>query len=309
MTESNLRNRKKEKRDSDNESEKEEKKVTQVKQAPAKAKNSCSGCCTHGIIMCILACIMGVLAYYQCVQVKNAQTLLRELKEDRKEMCVDYEHHHKEEKQHFSQADLLPYFAVTFEGGLSYESEWLKNFLATKDITQEDRYKNEVDEMKRREALYGPYIENGFKNDDRFYIKLSSPEVGYGLFAKTDIPAGSVIGVYGGRLTRVVANGVTDTDYAWSYQNYQDPETGENFEICIDGRVYGTWLRFVNHKHDSEANLYGMYVPYKNNWYLMYHARHFIPKDEELFTSYGDFYWEARKDSHHFQAEPEKNYE
>ncbi len=70
-------------------------------------------------------------------------------------------------------------------------------------------------------------------------LQLSSPEVGYGLFAKTDIPAGSVIGVYGGRLTRVVANGVTDTDYAWSYQNYVDPETNENFEICIDGRVYG----------------------------------------------------------------------
>jgi len=87
-------------------------------------------------------------------------------------MCVDYEHKAKVEKQHFSQADLLPYFAVTFEGGLSYESQWLKDFLATKDITQEERYKNEEAEMKRREALYGPYIENGFKNDDRFYIKV-----------------------------------------------------------------------------------------------------------------------------------------
>jgi len=312
MTESNLRNRKKEKKEKDTEHEvkhevKEEKKATQVKNQNQKSCDGC--CCKQGIIMCILACVMGVLAYYQCLQIKNAQGILKDLKEDRKEMCVDYEHKAKVEKQHFSQADLLPYFAVTFEGGLSYESQWLKDFLATKDITQEERYKNEEAEMKRREALYGPYIENGFKNDDRFYIKLSSPEVGYGLFAKTDIPAGSVIGVYGGRLTRVVANGVTDTDYAWSYQNYEDPETGETFEICIDGRVYGTWLRFVNHKHDSEANLYGMYVPYKNNWYLLYHARNFIAKDEELFTSYGDFYWEARKDSHHFQAEPKKNYE
>jgi len=305
MTENTLKNRKKEKKDSDTEEEKEVKKVTQVKKEDAKCEG---GCCKSSLAMCVIVAILAFLACYQSIQIKSAETLLNEIKHDRKELCESYEHKGKKEKQHFAQSDLLRYFAVTFEGGLSYESEWLKDFLSKQDITQEDRYKNEAEEMKRRTALYGPYIENGFENDDRFYIKLSSPEVGYGLFAKTDIPAGSVIGVYGGRLTRVIANGVTDTDYAWSYQNYVDPETNENFEICIDGRVYGTWLRFVNHKHDSEANLYGMYVPYKNNWYLLYHARNFIAKDEELFTSYGDFYWEARKDSHHFEAEPEKNY-
>jgi len=311
MAEGNLKNRKKEKKETETEEVKKEvkkevqkEKVTQVKKESCKCE---SGCCVSSLIMCIIVAALAYLAYFQFTQIKNAETLLNEIKNDRKELCQN--HKGKKEKQHFAQSDLLPYFAVTFEGGLSYESEWLKDFLSKQDITQEDRYKNEAEEMKRRTALYGPYIENGFENDDRFYIKLSSPEVGYGLFAKTDIPAGSVIGVYGGRLTRVVANGVTDTDYAWSYQNYVDPETNENFEICIDGRVYGTWLRFVNHKHDSEANLYGMYVPYKNNWYLLYHARNFIPKDEELFTSYGDFYWEARKDSHHFEAEPEKNYE
>jgi len=306
MTESTLKNRKKDKKDSDNEEERVEKKVE--KRVVAKEKTCEKGCCKCYIVMAILAVLMGVIAYYQLAQIKNAQTLLRDLKNDRKAMCNDFESKARKEKRHFSQSDLLPYFAVSFEGGLSYESEWLKEFLSKKDITQEERYKNEEEEMKRRESLYGPFIENGFEHDDRFYIKLSSPEVGYGLFAKTDIPAGSVIGVYGGRLTRVLSNGITDTDYAWSYQNYEDPETGEKFEICIDGRVYGTWLRFVNHKHDSEANLYGMYVPYKNNWYLLYHARNFIPKDEELFTSYGDFYWEARKDSHHFEAKPEDNY-
>jgi hypothetical protein len=313
MTESNLKNRKKEKKDTEQgekkatekkvQEKKEEKKVVEVKNQKCE-----KSCCTSSIVMCILVVIMGCLAYYQCVQINNAKSLLEDLKNDRKNMCANYEHKAHAEKQHFAQSDLLRYFAVTFEGGLSYESEELKEFLATKDITQEERYKNEEEEMKRRESLYGPYIENGFEHDDRFYIKLSSPEVGYGLFAKTDIPAGSVIGVYGGRLTRVLPNGATDTDYAWSYQNYEDPKTGETFEICIDGRVYGTWLRFVNHKHDSEANLYGMYVPYKNNWYLMYHARNFIAKDEELFTSYGDFYWEARKVTHPFESHPEYQY-
>jgi len=311
MAENNLKNRKKEKKE-DKKEKREEEVVEERKEEQKVSQNNnkkCEkGCCLSSIIMVLMAAAMGALAYYQFIQIKNAETLLNDLKNDRKAMCHNFEHKVKAEKQHFAQSDLLRYFAVSFEGGLSYESEELKEFLATKDITKEERYMNEEEEMRRRESLYGPYIENGFENDDRFYIKLSSPEVGYGLFAKTDIPAGSVIGVYGGRLTRVLPNGATDTDYAWSYQNYEDPETGESFEICIDGRVYGTWLRFVNHKHDSEANLYGMYVPYKNNWYLLYHSRSFIAKDEELFTSYGDFYWEARKESHHFQAEPEKNY-
>jgi len=309
MTE--LKHRKKEKKDSsEKEGEKiEDKKVSKTIKEKKIEQEKGKGCFCPGLIVkAAIVCIMAVLACYQCSQIKKAKTLLEDLNNDRKAMCVNFEHKAKEEKRHFSQADLLPYFAVTFEPRLSFENQWLKDFLATKNITEEDRYKNEEAEMKRRESLYGPYIENGFEHDDRFYIKLSSPEVGYGLFAKTDIPAGSVIGVYGGRLTRVYQNGITDTDYAWSYQNYEDPETGETFEICIDGRIYGTWLRFVNHKHDSEANLYGMYVPYKNNWYLMYHARNFIAKDEELFTSYGDFYWEARKDSHHFEAAPEDNY-
>ena len=108
----------------------------------------------------------------QCVQINNAKSLLEDLKNDRKNMCANYEHKAHAEKQHFAQSDLLRYFAVTFEGGLSYESEELKEFLATKDITQEERYKNEEEEMKRRESLYGPYIENGFEHDDRFYIKV-----------------------------------------------------------------------------------------------------------------------------------------
>lgn len=272
-----------------------------------ECKRECNkGCCCRCLAEVFVVVLLIVLSCYQFKELKKAEVILNEINDDHTEMCKNYKHQKALEKPRFSQKDLLRYFAVTFEGGERYESEWLENFINSQNIYKEERYTNDEAEMRRRESVYGPYIENGFKDDDRFYIKLSSPEVGYGLYAKTDIPAGSVIGVYGGRLVRVQPNGVTDTDYAWSYQNYQVEETNETFEICIDGRVYGTWLRFVNHKHDSEANLYGMYVPYKNRWYLLYMSRNFIAKDEELFTSYGDFYWDARKETHHYEAEPDQ---
>ena len=76
----------------------------------------------------------------------------------------------------------------------------------------------------------------------KIYIKiqLSSPEVGYGLFTNVDILPHTVIGVYHGVLTHVKP-GYTNTDYAWDYGTFPDPETGENVEICIDGRTYGNY--------------------------------------------------------------------
>jgi len=37
-------------------------------------------------------------------------------------------------------------------------------------------------------------------------------------------------------------------------------------------------------------------------------TRKFVPKDAELFISYGDNYWNARTETHNFEAEPEKAY-
>lgn len=310
MTEGKNLKQRKEKSSSPEPVKESEKKTTLKSENKACCKGKCEKdcCCGASLLKLIIIALMGVLLYYQSNQISKASKIITDLNTNRESMCQNFKIEKSKEKPHYSQDDLLRYFAVSFEGGVSPENEWMAKFIESQNIYNEERYTSDAEEMKRRENLYGPYIERGFKDDDRFYIKLSSPEVGYGLFAKTDIPAGSVIGVYGGVLSRVKGNGVTDTDYSWSYQNYDDPETGEKFEVCIDGRVHGTWLRFVNHKHDSEANLYGMYVPYKNRWYLMYHARNFIAKDEELFTSYGDFYWDARKDSHHFEAEPDQNY-
>jgi len=245
---------------------------------------------------------------FQITQIKKTTGIIEDIGTSiRSEVCETYHEEHPEEK-HFTLKDLESIFSVKLALKTVSENDFIENLLNGMDITQGERYQQDVIEYERRTVQYGPLIERGYEFDERFYIKLSSQEVGYGLFAKVDILPNTIVGVYHGTLTQV-KQGLTNTDYAWDYGTFPNPENPEeNVEICIDGRTYGTWLRFVNHKEDAEANTYAMYVPYKNRWYIVYMTRKFVPKDAELFISYGDNYWNARTETHNFEAEPEKAY-
>lgn len=265
--------------------------------------------CQKKTPVCKLA-FFGVLllfVVFQLTQIKKTTEIIEELgKNIRSEVCTKY-HEDNMDERHYGIKDLEPIFNVKYAPNSYSENDFVENFLNSMNILESDRYKQDEYEFQRRAGQYGPLIERGYDNDNRFYIKLSSPEVGYGLFANVDILPHTVIGVYHGILTHVQP-GYTNTDYAWDYGTFPNPETGENVEICIDGRTYGTWLRFVNHKEDSDANCYAMYVPYNNRWYIIYMTRRFIPKDSELFISYGDNYWNARAEANK-ESEPEKQYE
>jgi len=245
---------------------------------------------------------------FQISQIKKTTGIIENIgKNIRSEVCENYQNEHPQEK-HFTNKDLEPLFNVKHALKSVSENEFIENLLNSMNVVESERYKQDEIEYQRRAAQYGPLIERGYEYDERFYIKLSSPEVGYGLFANVDILPNTVIGVYHGTLTQVKPN-LTNTDYAWDYGTFPNPENPEEkVEICIDGRTYGTWLRFVNHKEDSEANCYAMYVPYNNRWYIVYMTRKFIPKDSELFISYGENYWTARAETHNYEAEPEKAY-
>ncbi|KAG4105909.1 SET domain-containing protein [Neocallimastix lanati (nom. inval.)] len=256
----------------------------------------------------IFLALCALFMIFQISQIKKTSDIIEDIgKSIRSEVCQTYIDEHPQEKHYFGK-DLESIFNVKHALKTVSQNDFIENLLNGMDITQSERYQQDVIEYEKRTVQYGPYIERGFENDERFYIKLSSQQVGYGLFANVDILPNSVIGVYHGTLTHVKPY-YTDTDYAWDYGTFPNPENPEeNVEICIDGRTYGTWLRFVNHKNDAEANTYAIYVPYKNRWYIVYIARNFIPKDSELFISYGDSYWDARAETYDFEAEPEKAY-
>lgn len=261
--------------------------------------------------VCRIACYAVILLFlaFQITQVKKSSGVVDEIgKSIRSEVCESFQNEHPGEK-HFTLKDLESTFSVKYAPKSVSENDFIENLLNRLNVTESERYQQDVYEFQRRANQYGPYIERGFDDDKRFYIKLSSKEVGYGLFANIDILPNTVIGVYHGTLTHVKA-GLTNTDYAWDYGTFPNPENPEeNVEICIDGRTYGTWLRFVNHKDDSEANCYAMYVPYNNRWYIVYMTRKFVPKNNELFISYGDNYWTARAETHNYEAQPEKAYD
>jgi len=260
--------------------------------------------------ICRIAFYCAVLVFMICqiLQIRRTTGIVEDIgKSIRSEVCEAYHDEHPSEK-HYGIKDLESIFNVKYASKSVSQNDFVENFLNNMNVLESERYKQDEYEYQRRTAQYGPYIERGFEQDERFYIKLSSQEVGYGLFAKIDILPNTIIGVYHGTLTRVNP-GYTNTDYAWDYGTFPNPENPEEkVEICIDGRTYGTWLRFVNHKEDANANCYAMYVPYKNRWYIVYLTRSFIPRDSELFISYGDNYWNARTETHNYEAEPEKAY-
>lgn len=268
-----------------------------------KAEKCCNKSCIKKIIF---PAILAILLFVQLKQIKKSNTIIDTIRNAiRSEICTDFQ---EDTERHFKQKELDNNFNVKFATKTVSENDFIENLLNSMNVTTSEKYLLDPLEYERRENQYGPLIERGFENDERFYIKLSSPEVGYGLFANVDILPNSVIGVYHGTLTQVKA-GLTDTDYAWDYGTFPNPENPEeSVEICIDGRTYGTWLRFVNHKNDAEANCYAMYVPYNNRWYIIYLSRNFIPKDSELFASYGDNYWNARAETHNLEENPEKAY-
>ena len=52
------------------------------------------------------------------------------------------------------------------------QNDFIENLLNGMDITQSERYQQDVIEYEKRTVQYGPYIERGFENDERFYIKV-----------------------------------------------------------------------------------------------------------------------------------------
>jgi SET domain-containing protein len=124
---------------------------------------------------------------------------------------------------------------------------------------------------------------------DTLYVMWSSPVLGYGLFAKTFIKRGDIIGMYCGIVNFNSEN--DNTDYRWKYPT----STKSIHENCgIDARVCGNYLRFVNHDNEH-TNVQIEFVSFENRWYLLYIAIVCIQKDCELFTNYGERYFASRE--------------
>lgn len=127
----------------------------------------------------------------------------------------------------------------------------------------------------------------------RYEVQWISPEVGYGLFAKTSYKKDEVIGVYAGDLT----SHVDDQEYAFEWPN----TPYEKAKISIDGRERGNATRFMNHapekinkKSNPASNVSTVEFFYKGLPYIIFIARRPIQEGEQLCYDYGDGYWEKK---------------
>ncbi|MBN2658304.1 MAG: SET domain-containing protein-lysine N-methyltransferase [Spirochaetales bacterium] len=135
---------------------------------------------------------------------------------------------------------------------------------------------------------YGKQIDNSEMAP--VYIRKINEKVGYGLFAATGLKKGDFIGEYTGvvretvELTESFEDGSWETDFSWDY-----PDEVGDIELEINGRLEGNELRFVNHGND--CNLDVEHTLHKGLWVVFFVANRDIEKDEQLFVSYGEEYW------------------
>lgn len=194
-------------------------------------------------------------------------------------------------KQKFYMEDFLSYFGIEPIHNTVIDPS-LKALVDAHDITTDDLYKNNEDEMKYRIQKYSTWIDRGSEGDKRFYVKYTDVNRGYGLYADTYIRKGDVLGVYAAELT----NSSYTTDYTWTYSSVIKNEQGKPIDLGLDSKEKGNWFLFVNHADKAkDLNCEVIYVPYKNIWHVMYVASKAISKDQEILVSYGESYWETRK--------------
>ncbi|KAJ3270759.1 hypothetical protein HDV01_007451 [Terramyces sp. JEL0728] len=190
---------------------------------------------------------------------------------------------------HYSYDDFETIFQVTPTHELILDEE-LEILLEDHNVFTDQHYllnKNHIDEMMLNTESFFDIPDQEAYLRDHFYVKWASPETGFGLFAKRDIPAKQVIGMYAGELTAYSWN----TDYEWEYQSKIMDD--EPVRIGINGLKYGNYLRFVNHAEEYNTNV--EYVPRNGLWHVLYVAGRDIGKDQELTTNYGDNYFSTRQ--------------
>jgi len=152
-----------------------------------------------------------------------------------------------------------------------------------KNLLKEFRLDREMPENVAKKAdYYKQIIERGLKEDERFFVKKINDKKGYGLFANVDIVANEVLGVY----TGVIQS--TDSEkgkkYEWYYSTIPDRKLEKMVELRVNGKNKGSALRFVNHSLFYNSRI--EYVPYNNQWYILFVSNRYINRGEEITVDY-----------------------
>lgn len=135
-------------------------------------------------------------------------------------------------------------------------------------------------------AYYNSELLDGFTHPN-LEIKWSSEEIGYGVFTKTPIAKGKLIGEYLGIVRhRRWWMRQTDDSYAFQYP------TASRRSIYIDAECAGNITRFIN--HSGKPNLETMALFAGEMLHIALISIRPIDAGEQLSYDYGESYWKSR---------------
>ncbi|ORY87226.1 hypothetical protein LY90DRAFT_696644 [Neocallimastix californiae] len=155
-----------------------------------------------------------------------------------------------------------------------YERNLLKEFRIDREMPEN---------IAKKADYYKPIIERGLKEDERFFVKKINDKKGYGLFANVDILPHEVLGVYTG-VIQTSDPQKTGKKYEWYYSTIPDRKKEAMIELRVNAKHEGSALRFVNHSIYYNSRI--EYVPYNNQWYILFVSNRFINRGEEITVNY-----------------------
>lgn len=132
--------------------------------------------------------------------------------------------------------------------------------------------------------------------DQRLYVQVSTiPKAGKGLFTRTPIPAGSVIGEYTGEMLpiSVLNDKTTDRTYYVETLHYFTKE-GAVPGAIIDGKTMDNKMRWINDPRYDKARTNAQMKQNGEGRLFVYSTRP-IKAGEEILMSYGEHYWKEEE--------------
>jgi len=123
----------------------------------------------------------------------------------------------------------------------------------------------------------------GLKPEEYTIAVSTIPNAGNGAFANIALSKGTVLGAYKGKkLSKSAYERLADDSYVWELSSRHGP-------VYMDGKnpKLSNWLRFLNDSRDRRINV----EPYQYRQNIYYRTIRSIKPGQELFVSYGDYYW------------------
>ncbi|KAH8755019.1 hypothetical protein F5883DRAFT_650103 [Diaporthe sp. PMI_573] len=114
-----------------------------------------------------------------------------------------------------------------------------------------------------------------------FNLQIRPGRWGYGVFALANIPRGTLIGEYLGRLIPLDTAHPRDARYTYTIEGRTE----------CDGQQYGNITRYIN--HNCKCNTDPMTVMYRNRAAIAFNTNRDIAAGEKIFIDYGITYFDS----------------